>query len=113
MRRFALPLLLLAACGAQAQSFPEFGEPRLKAGREVWMGSCRLCHAEPESGAPQILDRSAWASRLAKGKEALYRSALEGLVGAKGAEMPARGANPSLSDAQIKAAVDYMTAASQ
>jgi cytochrome c5 len=77
-------------------------------GREIWMGTCQACHAEALSGAPLITDRAAWAPRLAKGKEALYRSALNGLVGAKGTEMPARGGNPSLNDEQVKAAVDYM-----
>jgi cytochrome c5 len=77
-------------------------------GREIWMGTCQACHAEALSGAPLITDKTAWAPRLAKGKEALYRSALNGFVGAKGTEMPARGGNSSLSDEQVKAAVDYM-----
>lgn len=79
-----------------------------QSGEEVWRGTCRICHTEPSSGAPQIGDQAAWAPRMAKGKEALYASALGGLLGAKGTEMPARGGNPSLSDAQVKAAVDYM-----
>jgi cytochrome c5 len=77
-------------------------------GREIWMGTCQACHAEPLSGAPLISDKSAWALRVAKGREALYRSALNGFVGAKGTEMPARGGNSSLTDEQVKAAVDYM-----
>jgi cytochrome c5 len=79
-----------------------------QAGEEIWKGTCQVCHTEPASGAPQVGDQAAWAPRVAKGREALYRSALGGLVGPKGTEMPARGGNPSLSDAQVKAAVDYM-----
>jgi len=77
-------------------------------GREIWMGTCQACHAEPMSGAPLITDKAAWAPRIAKGRETLYRSALNGFVGPKGSEMPARGGNASLTDAQVKAAVDYM-----
>jgi cytochrome c5 len=95
MSRFLI--LALFSTGAAAQS-----------GQEIWAGTCQACHAEPLSGAPLITDKSAWAPRVAKGKEALYRSALGGFVGPKGTEMPARGGNPSLSDAQVKAAVDYM-----
>ena len=79
-----------------------------QAGEEVWKGTCQVCHTEPTSGAPQIGDKAAWAPRVKKGREALYRSALGGFVGAKGGEMPARGGNASLTDAQVKAAVDYM-----
>ena len=75
---------------------------------EIWKGTCQVCHTEPASGAPQFGDKAAWAPRMAKGKEALYRSALGGFVGPKGGEMPARGGNASLTDAQVKAAVDYM-----
>lgn len=77
-------------------------------GREIWMGTCQACHAETLSGAPLITDKAAWLPRLAKGREVLYRSALHGFVGVKGTEMPARGGNPSLTDEQVKAAVDYM-----
>lgn len=102
---------LAASFPAPAQKFPEFPEPRLKSGRDVWLETCQPCHAEPASGAPQISDKAAWTPRLGKGREALYRSAFQGLVGPKGTEMPARGGNPSLSDEQVRAAVDYMTTA--
>jgi cytochrome c5 len=90
-------ILMLFSTAVMAQS-----------GEEIWKGTCQVCHAEPLSGAPLITDKAAWAPRVAKGKETLYRSALGGFVGPKGTEMPARGGNPSLSDAQVKAAVDYM-----
>ena len=93
----ALSAWLLVAAPAWAQD-----------GGAVWKGTCEACHAEPLSGAPLITDKTAWAPRIAKGREALYRSALQGLVGPKGTEMPARGGNASLSDAQVKSAVDYM-----
>ena len=57
-----------------------------------------------------MTDKTAWKPRLAKGKEALYRSALTGLTGPKGTQMPPRGGNAKLTDEQVKAAVDYMMA---
>lgn len=57
--------LMLVASAAHADS-----------GREIWAGTCQACHAETLSGAPLITDKAAWAPRLAKGMEALYRSAL-------------------------------------
>ena len=106
-RRLALSAALCA--GGTAFASPP-AVPGMEAGREVWIGSCGLCHAEPDSGAPLITDKAAWASRLEKGIEALHASALGGLVGPDGDEMPARGGNPSLSDEEVKAAVDYMVA---
>lgn len=85
--------------------------PGMEAGRSVWQGTCELCHAEPASGAPQIGDAKAWTPRIAKGTEVLYTSAIKGFMGAMGDEMPARGGNDSLSDDEIRSAVDYMVAA--
>jgi cytochrome c5 len=48
---------------------------------------------------------------MAKGEEALYASALNGVKGAEGdVRMPPRGGNARLSDEQVKRAVDYMIA---
>lgn len=72
-------------------------------GDATYKQSCAVCHAAGVAGAPKLTDKAAWAPRIAKGKDALYASALKG----KGA-MPAKGGNPSLSDADVKATVDYM-----
>lgn len=100
----------LAAAPAGAQKFPEFPDPRLKQGRAVWMGTCEACHANDVAGAPLVTNRVAWAPRLAKGRDALYRSALGGLTGPKGTQMPPRGGNDKLTDDQVRAAVEYMMA---
>lgn len=97
MSRVALAALLAVPVSCFSQS-----------GEAIWKGTCEVCHAEPASGAPLVTDRAAWAARLAKGRAALYRSALGGFTGPKGTEMPARGGNPSLGDEEVKAAVDYM-----
>lgn len=72
-------------------------------GEATYKQSCAVCHAAGVAGAPKLTDKAAWAPRIASGKEALYASGLKG----KGT-MPAKGGNPSLSDADVKAAVDYM-----
>lgn len=100
----------LAASPAGAQKFPDFPDPRLKQGRAIWLGTCEACHANDIAGAPLVTSKAAWAPRLAKGKEALYKSALGGLTGPKGTQMPPRGGNEKLTDDQVRAAVDYMAA---
>lgn len=105
---------LLACCCALVaradEEYPTFDDPRLQSGREVWLGTCAACHTSDFAGAPEVTDREAWAPRLQQGMEVLYEHALKGLHGEKGTEMPPRGGNPSLSDEQVKSAVDYMVA---
>lgn len=100
----------LVASPAGAQKFPEFPDARLKQGRAIWLGTCEACHAHDIAGAPLVTSLAAWAPRIAKGREALYKSALNGLTGPMGTQMPPRGANEKLTDEQVKAAVDYMLA---
>jgi cytochrome c5 len=93
---------------ARAAGYPEFDEPTLKLGRQVWLGTCEACHANSMSEAPQVKKPAAWAPRLAKGREVLNAHALNGFTGKSGEEMPPRGGNPNLSDAEVMAALDYM-----
>lgn len=110
MRVVLLPLTLLvaAAMPGRAADAPEPADPVLRLGRTVWLSTCEACHANALSDAPQVKDKAAWAPRLAKGAAALHASALNGRVGSDGAEMPPRGGNVGLSDAEVKAAVNYM-----
>jgi cytochrome c5 len=107
--------IFLVACSdndrAQSPVVPEFSEARLVEGRAVWMNVCRNCHLMGVAGAPAITDHAAWAPRQAKGNEALYESALEGIRKDGAWTMPPRGGNPALSDNQIRTAVDFMLAA--
>jgi cytochrome c5 len=48
-----------------------------------------------------------WEQRLAQGNDVLYSRAINGYRGSKGS-MPSRGSNPRLSEAEVKAAVDYI-----
>jgi cytochrome c5 len=74
-----------------------------KSGEQVVQTVCSACHATGAAGAPKIGDKALWAPRIAQGIETLYKSALGGKN-----VMPARGGNAALSDAEVKAAVDYL-----
>jgi len=77
-------------------------------GKKIYDTTCAACHAAGLVGAPKFADKAAWAPRLAQGQATLYNSALKG----RGA-MPPKGGNTALADDDVKAGVDYMTAASK
>ncbi|MBI3898067.1 MAG: cytochrome c5 family protein [Gammaproteobacteria bacterium] len=81
-------------------------------GQQVYKEVCVTCHGAGIAGAPKVGDKTQWAKRIAKGKDALYTSALKGKQGSAGV-MPPKGGNPGLSDAEVKSAVDFMTAQSK
>ena len=72
-------------------------------GKKVYESTCMACHAAGVANAPKFGDKKAWAPHLARGADELHQSALKG----KGA-MPPKGGNLTLSEADLKAAVDYM-----
>ena len=72
-------------------------------GKKVYDSTCTACHAAGVANAPKLGDKPAWAPRLKQGVDALVQSAAKG----KGA-MPPKGGNASLSDADLRAAVEYM-----
>lgn len=76
-------------------------------GKEVYDKSCAACHAAGVAGAPKFGDKAAWKDRLAQGNETLYTHAIKGFQG-KAGFMPPKGGNAALSDADVKAAVDFM-----
>jgi cytochrome c5 len=77
-------------------------------GKATYDSVCHVCHAAGVAGAPKFGDKAAWAPRIKQGIAALHATALKG----KGA-MPPKGGNPSLSDADVAAAVDYMVSAAK
>ncbi|MGK2906469.1 MAG: c-type cytochrome [Desulfuromonadales bacterium] len=81
-------------------------------GEKVYNQSCSSCHAEGIAGAPKIGDSAAWADRIAKGMEALHNNSINGFTGETGM-MPAKGGASSLSDDEVKAAVEYMVSQSK
>ena len=85
-----------------------------KSGQAVYDSVCMSCHGGAIAAAPATGDKAAWAPRIEKGIETLYKHAIEGFQGEGSAmAMPARGGNSSLSDEEVKAAVDYMVEQSQ
>lgn len=96
-------LIVLAVCLASDAAIAAAPD-----GKRVFDRVCSACHANDLSEAPQLKQPAMWTARLAKGRDALYHSALNGFVGPTGEEMPARGGRPELSDADVKAAVDYI-----
>lgn len=72
-------------------------------GEEVVTKVCSACHGAGVLGAPKIGDKAEWAKRKAAGMSALMASSMKGKN-----QMPARGGDPSLTDDEIKAAVEHM-----
>lgn len=116
----ALSLAALTACGqkeAPAPAVVATPAPVVVAaaapvaenavGKSTYGKTCALCHAAAIAGAPKPGDKADWGPRIAQGKDVLYKHAIEGFTGAKGM-MPARGGGASLTDDEVKAAVDYM-----
>ena len=75
-------------------------------GEQIVRGVCMACHEAGMNGAPKFGDKFAWKPRIAQGRDKLYEHAMKGFRG-----MPPHGGNPTLSDDQIKAGVDYMVKA--
>ena len=80
-------------------------------GKKVYDASCAACHNAGVTGAPKPGDKANWAPRIAQGNEVLYAHAIKGFQGKTGF-MPPKGGS-SASDAEVKAAVDYMTASAK
>ena len=72
-------------------------------GKKIYDTTCTACHAAGVANAPKLGDKAAWAPRIKQGMTALLQSALKG----KGA-MPPKGGNASISDADLRAAIEYM-----
>lgn len=113
----ALPFLL-TACGEsepprlRAADMPRFDDQRLSEGRSNWMQTCRACHLLGVAGAPAVTNAVEWERRISKGRNSLYRSALNGIKGKDGEyRMPPHGGNPRFSEDDVKKAVDYKLAA--
>lgn len=85
----------------QPAASPADGKPR--DGASIYGSICMACHATGVASAPKAGDKAAWAPRLAQGKEVLYKNALNG----KNA-MPPKGGAASLTEAELKAAVDHL-----
>jgi cytochrome c5 len=104
----AAPAAAVAPAPVQVAAAPATPPAVIKvaagAGEALYKQACTACHAAGVAGAPKSGDKAAWASRVGLGVDALTASVIKG----KGI-MPARGGSAG-SDAEIKAAVEYMLA---
>ncbi|SDD37745.1 c-type cytochrome [Paraburkholderia lycopersici] len=78
-----------------------------QAGKALYQQVCQACHAAGVLGAPKFGNKADWAPRLKDPMDTVYNYALHG----KG-QMPPKGGS-SASDADVKAAVDYMVSAAK
>ena len=77
-------------------------------GKTIFDNLCTSCHTAGINGAPKLGDKAMWAPRIAEGLNTLIKHATDGYTGPDGNHMPARGGNPALTDAQVKAAVTWI-----
>jgi cytochrome c5 len=83
-------------------------KPAAADGKAVYDKVCVACHAQSIAGSPRLGDKAAWAPRIPQGMDALVQSVIKG----KGA-MPPRAGNPSLTDAEVRATVEFMVSQSK
>ena len=77
------------------------------AGKALYQQVCQACHAAGVLGAPKFGNKADWAPRLKDPMDVIYNYALHG----KGQMPPKGGSNAS--DADVKAAVNYMVGAAK
>ena len=79
------------------------GAGGVKDGKTVYNTVCAGCHGAGVMGAPKFGDKGAWAPRIAQGMPTLVKNAINGIRA-----MPPRGGSASLTDDEVKGAVEYM-----
>jgi cytochrome c5 len=76
-------------------------------GEEVYKSACSTCHDSGAGQAPRVTHRDEWVSRWQRGRDAMHEA---GIKGVPNTAMAAKGGFSKLSDAEVKAAVDYILA---
>ena len=95
------------ASSAPAAGGGEQSADASQAGKALYQQVCQACHAAGVLNAPKFGNKADWAPRLKDPMDTVYNYALHG----KGAMPPKGGSNAS--DADVKAAVDYMVSAAK
>ena len=105
----ALTLVMLSGCGpspppaaappANAAAAPS--DPTLA---RLYAQTCKACHTNPATGAPQAGDRNAWQPRLAQGMDRVLDHVINGYKG-----MPPLGSCQDCSEAEFKALIAFMS----
>lgn len=100
MMRSHFVAILVAVCGLV--SYPLI---HAKSAQANYREKCSICHDGGAGQAPRVSDAAAWAPRAAKGRLALYQSALAGIPNTA---MAAKGGYTDLSDQEVRDVVDVM-----
>ena len=87
---------------------PEVDNGLVSKEEKMYNDSCKLCHKTDTMGAPAVGDADAWADVMAKGMKKVVHNSINGTGG-----MPPRGGNMDLSDADVKAIVEFMVNSSK
>jgi cytochrome c5 len=98
-----------AAAAAKAAAASQVAYGGTTDGSVIYQNLCGACHTNGVGKAP-MLTAAGMGARAGKGKDTLYKHAIEGFTGPDGGIMPARGGNPALTDEQIQVTVDWMLA---
>jgi len=74
-------------------------------GAAIYQAKCSLCHDSGAGAAPRITHPEEWTARFNQSRAALMDAAIKGKPGTA---MAARGGFAELSDADVRAAVEFM-----
>ena len=96
-----------AAAAAKAAAASQVAYGGTLDGSVIFGNLCTGCHTSGAGGAPKLV-KAAWAARVAEGIPTLVSHAINGYKGPDGNQMPAKGGNPALTDAQVEATVKWM-----
>jgi len=99
MRKIANVLMISAMLGASGSVLAADAAT----GEETYNSKCKVCHANGVAGAPKLDDKAAWEPRIAQGMDTLMANVTNGLRA-----MPPKGTCMDCSEADLKAAVEYM-----
>jgi cytochrome c5 len=92
-------------CTGGAATVVAAGEPRDPA--EIYQTKCFSCHNTGVGGAPKVGDQAAWAPRVEKGMDVLFKNAWEGFNA-----MPPRGICMDCTEEEMRETVEWMVAES-
>ncbi len=82
-------------------------ERKIEEGKKIYESNFAGCHDSGVAGAPKPGDKEAWLERLAPGLVVVKKRSIEGYEGKTGV-MPPKGGNSTLTDDEVKNAVDFM-----
>jgi len=91
----ALPTSVAPTAGAASES--------LTSGKKIYETTCVVCHGSGLAGAPKFADKTAWKPRIAQGFDVLFKHVQQGYKA-----MPPKGTCTACSEADLKAAVNYL-----